>query len=90
MKRRRPRWSEVKDLLQVDLPSFGAEARVARTASIEDLRRIAKRRTPKAVFDYTDGAAGQEAHGATRPPYDSSGTTYGYVCRWYSAKPRAR
>jgi len=27
---------------------------------VEDLRRIAKRRTPKAVFDYTDGAAGQD------------------------------
>ena len=25
--------------------------------SIEDLRRVARRRTPKAVFDYTDGAA---------------------------------
>ena len=60
MRRRRPRWSELRDLIQIDVPSLGAEGRVARTASIEDLRRIAKRRTPRAVFDYTDGAAGQD------------------------------
>ena len=60
MRRRRPRWAELRELIQVDLPSFGDEGRVARTAGIEDLRRIARRRTPRAVFDYTDGAAGQE------------------------------
>jgi L-lactate dehydrogenase (cytochrome) len=60
LRRRRPRWSELRDLIQVDVPSLGAEGRVARTAGIEDLRRIAKRRTPRAVFDYTDGAAGQD------------------------------
>jgi L-lactate dehydrogenase (cytochrome) len=60
LRRRRPRWSELQDLIQLDLPGIGAEARVARTASVWDLRRIAKRRTPKAVFDYTDGAAGLE------------------------------
>jgi L-lactate dehydrogenase (cytochrome) len=60
LRRRRPRWSELRDLIQIDVPSLGAEGRVARTASIEDLRRIAKRRTPRAVFDYTDGAAGQD------------------------------
>jgi L-lactate dehydrogenase (cytochrome) len=60
LKRRRPRWSELQDLIQVDLAGLGAEARVARTPSVWDLRRVAKRRTPKAVFDYTDGAAGLE------------------------------
>ena len=60
MKRQRPRWTELRDLIQLDTPGFGAEARVARTASIPDLRLIAKRRTPRAVFDYTDGAAGQD------------------------------
>jgi L-lactate dehydrogenase (cytochrome) len=60
LRRRRPRWAELQDLIQLDLPGVGAEARVARTASVWDLRRIAKRRTPKAVFDYTDGAAGLE------------------------------
>ena len=60
MKRQLPRWSELRDLIQLETPGFGAEARVARTASIPDLRLIAKRRTPRAVFDYTDGAAGQD------------------------------
>ena len=34
--------------------------RLAAALTIEDLRRIAKRRTPKAAFDYTDGAAEEE------------------------------
>lgn len=36
------------------------ERRLAAALTIEDLRTIAKRRTPKAAFDYTDGAAEQE------------------------------
>ncbi|GAB3751445.1 alpha-hydroxy acid oxidase [Microlunatus parietis] len=36
------------------------ERRVAAADSIEQLRRIARRRTPRAVFDYTDGAAEEE------------------------------
>jgi L-lactate dehydrogenase (cytochrome) len=60
LKRRRPRWSELRDLIQLERPSLGAEARVARAASVGDLRLIAKRRTPRAVFDYTDGAAGPD------------------------------
>jgi L-lactate dehydrogenase (cytochrome) len=34
--------------------------RLATAASITDLRRLARRRAPRAVFDYTDGAAGDE------------------------------
>ena len=34
--------------------------RLQRAASIADLRAIARRRTPRAVFDYTDGAADGE------------------------------
>ncbi len=34
--------------------------RLSRSASIEDLRRIAKRRMPRGVFDYIDGAAEDE------------------------------
>jgi L-lactate dehydrogenase (cytochrome) len=60
LSRRRPRWSELRDLIQLEKPSLGAEARVARAASVADLRLIARRRTPRAVFDYTDGAAGQD------------------------------
>jgi L-lactate dehydrogenase (cytochrome)/glycolate oxidase len=36
------------------------QRRLASALTIEDLRRIAKRRTPKAAFDYTDGAADGE------------------------------
>lgn len=36
------------------------ERRLATVASIPDLRRLARRRAPRAVFDYTDGAAGEE------------------------------
>jgi isopentenyl diphosphate isomerase/L-lactate dehydrogenase-like FMN-dependent dehydrogenase len=35
-------------------------ARVGRAISIEDLRRLAKKRAPRAVFDYIDGAADAE------------------------------
>jgi L-lactate dehydrogenase (cytochrome) len=58
--RRRPRWSELRPLFG----SAGGGGRVARqltrAASIEDLRQLARRRAPRAVFDYTDGAAGDE------------------------------
>jgi L-lactate dehydrogenase (cytochrome) len=36
------------------------ERRLARAASVSDLRLLARRRAPRAVFDYTDGAAGEE------------------------------
>jgi L-lactate dehydrogenase (cytochrome) len=58
MKRRLPRPQELAPLLQLRRPEFNATARrLAKALTIEDLRRIAKRRTPKAAFDYTDGAA---------------------------------
>ena len=34
--------------------------RLARTANVHDLRRIAKRRLPGGVFDYIDGGAEDE------------------------------
>jgi L-lactate dehydrogenase (cytochrome)/glycolate oxidase len=36
------------------------ERRLAAALTIEDLRRVARRRTPRAAFDYTDGAADGE------------------------------
>ena len=36
------------------------ERRLAGAASVSDLRLLAKRRAPRAVFDYTDGGAGEE------------------------------
>ncbi len=39
---------------------IAAQAAVERAINIEDLRRLAARRVPRAVFDYMDGAAGDE------------------------------
>ena len=61
MKRRLPRPGEIGALIGFKRPEFNATARRLSTAlTIDDLRRIAKRRTPKAAFDYTDGAAEEE------------------------------
>ena len=38
----------------------GKKRRLSRALTIADLRLIAKRRTPKGPFDYTDGAAESE------------------------------
>ena len=54
-----PSWSQLAPLLRPRL-GIGAERRLARAASIRDLRELARRRAPRAVFDYTDGAAGDE------------------------------
>jgi L-lactate dehydrogenase (cytochrome) len=59
--RRLPRWSELRPLLRVEPIRFDAtERRLAKAVSIADLRAIARRRTPRSVFDYVDGAAEQE------------------------------
>jgi L-lactate dehydrogenase (cytochrome) len=59
--RRLPRWSELRPLLAPRRPQLDqTERRLARAASLDDLRTIARRRTPRAVFDYADGAAERE------------------------------
>jgi L-lactate dehydrogenase (cytochrome) len=59
--RRRPRWSELRPLLRTGGVHLNAtDRRLAKVASVPDLRRLARRRAPRAVFDYTDGAAGDE------------------------------
>jgi L-lactate dehydrogenase (cytochrome) len=61
VERRLPRWSELREVVRPRRPSGDATARrLARAATIGDLREIARRRVPRAVFDYTDGAAGAE------------------------------
>ena len=56
-----PRWSEVRDLARFETPTFNARQRaLERAASLSDIRAAAKRFTPRAVFDYTDGSAGEE------------------------------
>src|SRR3954452_17674632 len=59
--RRRPRWSELQPLLRPrGIALDGTARRLAGTASVDDLRSMARRRAPRAVFDYTDGGAGDE------------------------------
>src|SRR5690606_28080818 len=61
VKRQVPRPAELLELIQFKRPSLDARRRRLQAAlTIEDLRRIAKRRTPAAAFDYTDGAAEDE------------------------------
>ena len=61
MQRRLPRPSELAPLIGFRKPQLDLTARrLAAAHTIEDLRRLAKRRTPKAAFDYTDGAAEDE------------------------------
>jgi L-lactate dehydrogenase (cytochrome) len=56
--RQLPKPAELLELLQFKKPELDAKKRRLQGAlTIDDLRRIAKRRTPKAAFDYTEGAA---------------------------------
>jgi L-lactate dehydrogenase (cytochrome) len=60
-KRKFPKWSELSPLFRRDATEkTRRQAGLARAASIGDLRTRAKRRTPRAVFDYVDGAADDE------------------------------
>ncbi|MDC8983624.1 alpha-hydroxy acid oxidase [Mycobacterium marinum] len=59
--RRLPRVGDLAPLMQFKRPQFNRTKRRLESAlTIEDLRRVAKRRTPRAAFDYTDGAAEDE------------------------------
>ncbi|MFF0526850.1 alpha-hydroxy-acid oxidizing protein [Nocardia amikacinitolerans] len=61
MKRHFPRPRDFAPLVRLRPPEFDAtKRRLAAAATIEDLRAIARRRTPRAAFDYTDGAAEAE------------------------------
>ncbi|MDO8645665.1 MAG: alpha-hydroxy acid oxidase [Candidatus Planktophila sp.] len=60
-KRQFPRVNELAPLLTFKLPSLPSRhKRLAKALTIWDLRLIAKRRTPTAPFDYTDGSAESE------------------------------
>jgi L-lactate dehydrogenase (cytochrome) len=59
--RRLPRPAELRPLLRFQRPHLDPRRRtLARAYTIEDLRTIARRRVPRSVFDYVDGAAEQE------------------------------
>jgi L-lactate dehydrogenase (cytochrome)/glycolate oxidase len=61
MERRLPRAHDLAPLLKFRKPVLSPRRRrLEKALTIDDLRRVAKRRTPKAAFDYTDGAADAE------------------------------
>ncbi|WP_224392035.1 alpha-hydroxy acid oxidase [Pseudonocardia sp. ICBG1293] len=61
VRRRIPRPSELAPLLRpAPFTLDRTAAALARASSIGDLRLLARRRAPRAVFDYTDGAAEDE------------------------------
>src|SRR5690606_689698 len=59
-KRRFPAWRDLRELLQLERPRVSRSARLSSAATIHDLRRLARSRAPRAVFDYVDGAAESE------------------------------
>jgi L-lactate dehydrogenase (cytochrome) len=61
VQRQFPKPVDVFEYLQFKTPQLDRKkARLEAALTIEDLRAIAKRRTPKAAFDYTDGSAESE------------------------------
>jgi len=61
MKHQLPRPRDLAPLVRLRRPTWRAsERRLSRALTIGDLREIARRRTPRGPFDYTDGAAEAE------------------------------
>lgn len=56
-----PKWKEVRPLLQMRRPILNpVESRLQGALSIDELRKIAFKKTPRSVFDYVDGGADAE------------------------------
>jgi isopentenyl diphosphate isomerase/L-lactate dehydrogenase-like FMN-dependent dehydrogenase len=61
MKRQLPRWKNIKPLLGWGVPkTFIQDRKLNSAVNLAELRLLAKRRVPKAVFDYVDGGANDE------------------------------
>ncbi|YAL82428.1 alpha-hydroxy acid oxidase [Dermacoccaceae bacterium W4C1] len=61
VQRQIPQPAELFELVRFRKPDFnGRRRRLQRALTVYDLRDIAKRRTPRAAFDYTDGSAESE------------------------------
>jgi len=61
MKRQLPRWKNIKPLLGWGVPkTFFQDRKLNSAVNLAELRLLAKRRVPKAVFDYVDGGANDE------------------------------
>ena len=59
--RRLPRWSELEPYLHVEpIRLRTAKNRVTAAHTVSEIRDLARRRTPRPVFDYVDGAAEEE------------------------------
>src|ERR1700735_4120315 len=58
VERQFPKPGEIFELMRFKKPELdGRKRRLATALTIYDLRDIARRRTPRAAFDYADGAA---------------------------------
>lgn len=58
VQRQVPRPGELFELMKFKRPELnGKKRRLSSALTVYDLQRIARRRTPKAAFDYTDGSA---------------------------------
>jgi L-lactate dehydrogenase (cytochrome) len=61
MKRQLPRWKSIKPLLGWGLPkSPFRDKKLLSVVNLAELRLLARKRVPKAVFDYVDGGANDE------------------------------
>ncbi|WP_374976531.1 alpha-hydroxy-acid oxidizing protein [Microbacterium trichothecenolyticum] len=60
MNRRIPRVADLLPLVRFQRPALSLRDRLANAHTIEDLRLLAKRRTPRGPFNYADGAADEE------------------------------
>lgn len=59
--RRLPRWSELQPLLRPQpIELDPVKRRLAKANTISELRAVARKQVPRAVFDYVDGAAEEE------------------------------
>ena len=62
VKRRLPRPLEVISLIGFRWPNLNRkQVKLNKATNIWDIRELASKRTPRSVFDYTDGASGSEA-----------------------------
>src|SRR5690625_880897 len=72
IKRQLPNLRELRELMQFKKPELNpVKRRLDKALTIADLRAIAKRRTPKAPFDYTDGSAeGEISYARARQAFE--------------------
>lgn len=72
IQRQLPNLQELRALLKFKKPELnGVKRRLDKALTIDDLRTIAKRRTPRAPFDYTDGSAeGEISYARARQAFE--------------------